>query len=259
MGAIGSKQPVVPTTVACMVPQLAPKPNGADYNHYYLLAVGTGGLRKECVHVPSTISSFSPIGLLTNVKTKGEVTTYTFAWPPPRDEALARLLAGIWKYTTAKHEVKRQDDTNGGILTTSGGRWVVPLRHVIAGWYPELIDTSEVEGDVIALRWREVRKAIEKALTRERWQAWRARIEPELASIPDEKRRIIARIIRTWDNTVSKIMQHCHDEMRDQICALSTKCRVDAHSKQQTQTQTQTQPQTGYGTHDRKTNKASNT
>jgi hypothetical protein len=90
-------------------------------------------------------------------KTRGKVTT-------ARDEALATVLAGIWKYTTAKHEVKTAGrHKNGGILTTSGrpvGSF--PLRHVIAGWYPELIETSEVEGDVIALRWREM--ALEKAL-----------------------------------------------------------------------------------------------
>ena len=40
-------------------------------------------------------------------KTERGVTrhTYTYAWPPPRDETIARLLAGIWKHTTTKRVV----------------------------------------------------------------------------------------------------------------------------------------------------------
>ncbi len=59
---------------------------------------------EQCADVRPTIVSFAPLGVLESMKMKRErgVTTYTYAWPPPRDETIAGLFAGIWKYTEMK-------------------------------------------------------------------------------------------------------------------------------------------------------------
>jgi len=241
MGIFGSKQSVVPTTLACTVPQSKAGANaGAHLMHLLPMEDSVG---KECADVRSTISSFAPLGFLESAKTtqteRGMTRhTYTYAWPPPRDETIAGLLAGIWKHTTTKRVVTQRDDTGGGFAYTAvGGRRVVPLKQVISGWYPVPIETIEVEADVGHFKWEYVKEALEKKLTRERWDAWRNR---EAASYSASgatggarvgmrtttstlRRKLI--IVATWENTVGAILLHYKRVTHEAICTLSQQCR----------------------------------
>ncbi len=241
MGIFGSKQSVVPTTEACTMPRKRGK--------YHLLAMDKSTLsaNKECADVRSTIGWFAPLGVLEGLKKKRErgVTTYTYtyAWPPPRDETIAGLLAGIWKFTEMRRVVTEKDNTGGGLVyTAKDGTRVVSLEQMISGtngWYPAPIDTSEVEVDVTQFNWGYVKKELEKTLTREKWEAWRSREANLLnmysssgaassgaaakpgAGVPRRKQMIVAR----WENTVGAILFHYQAVMREAICTLSQQCR----------------------------------
>jgi hypothetical protein len=248
MGIFGSKQNVVPTTLACTMPSKL----GVRMMHLLADKKDESG-NKQCADVRSTIDRFAPLGFLESTKTKREsgVTTYTYtyAWPLPADETVARLLAGVWKYTTTRRVVKERDNTGGGLMyTAKDGRRVVPLRQMISGtdgWYPAPIDTSEVEVDVTQFNWSYVKKELEKTLTRERWEAWRSREASLLnmysssgaassaaaktgaasgtpaTGVPRRKQMIVAR----WENTVGAILFHYQAVMREAICTLSQQCR----------------------------------
>lgn len=245
MGIFGSKH-VVPTTLACTVPQKAAATGVLGPHRIHLLAMDDSR-GKECAEVRSTISSFAPLGFLesaTTTETELGVTryTYTYAWPPPRDETIAGLLAGIWTHTTTKRVVTARDDTAGGFVYTAvGGRRVVPLKQVISGWYPVPIETIEVETDVGDFQWEYVRKTLERTLTRERWDKWRSREAASYsaggatggasmltgaggASGAWRKQKVVA----TWENTVGAILLHYKRVMREAICTLSSKCHEES-------------------------------
>lgn len=254
MGIFGSKH-VVPTTLACTVPQKAAATGVLGPHRIHLLAMDDSK-GKECAEVRSTISSFAPLGFLesaTTTKNELGVTrhTYTYAWPPPRDETIAGLLAGIWTHTTTKRVVTARDDTAGGFVYTAvGGRRVVPLKQMTSGangWYPVPIETIEVETDVGDFQWEYVRKTLERTLTRERWDKWRSREAASYsagaatggasgvsmltgagmltgASGAWRKQKIVA----TWENTVGAILLHYKRVMREAICTLSSKCHEES-------------------------------
>jgi hypothetical protein len=238
---------VVPTTLACTMPSKL----GVRMMH--LLAVDKSSVisaSKQCADVRSTIDRFAPLGFLESIKTKREqgVTTYTYtyAWPLPRDETIARLLAGIWKHTTTRRVVKERDNTGGGLMyTAADGKRVVPLKQMISGtngWYPAPIDTDEVEADVTEFQWDYVKQELEKTLTRERWQKWRDREASgysasgaasatgaasgagALSGVPPRKQVVFAR----WENTVGAIILHYKAVMREAICTLSQQCREES-------------------------------
>ena len=245
MGIFGSKQNVVPTTVACTMPR-------KRGHRMHLLAVDESGSSgsKQCADVRSTIDWFAPLGFLESMKLKTErgVTTYTYtyAWPLPPDETIARLLAGIWKYTETRRVVTERDNTGGGLMYTAvGGNRIVSLGQMISGpsgWYPAPIETSEVEADVTQFKWDYVKKELEKTLTRDRWNAWRSReantysatgatsvtgAAASGAGAPRRKQIIVAR----WENTVGAILLHYQAVMHEAICTLSQQCREGAPTK----------------------------
>jgi hypothetical protein len=257
MGIFGSKQNVVPTTLACTMPSKL----GVRMMH--LLAVDKSSVisaNKQCADVRSTIDRFAPLGFLESIKTKREqgvaTYTYTYAWPLPADETIARLLAGIWKHTTTRRVVKERDNTGGGLMyTAADGKRVVPLGQMISGtngWYPAPIETDEVEADVAEFRWDYVKGELEKTLTRERWQRWRNREASgypsypsysatgaasatgasggasaaggALSGVPPRKQIVFAR----WENTVGAIILHYKAVTREAICTLSQQCREES-------------------------------
>ena len=231
MGIFGSKQNVVPTTEACTMP--------GKRGVYHLLALDKKSAlsaNKQCADVRSTIVWFAPLGVLEGIRMKrgrGVATyTYTYAWPPPRDETIARLLAGIWKYTGMRRVVTETDNTGGGLVYTAGGTRVVSLERMISGpsgWYPAPIESSEVEVDVTQFNWDYVKKELERTLTRERWDAWRSREANTYSSsgaasgagAPRRKQKIVA----TWENTIGAILLHYRAVMHEAICTLSRQCR----------------------------------
>jgi hypothetical protein len=248
MGIFGSKQNVVPTTLACTMPSKL----GVRMMHLMAVDKKDESGSKQCADVRSTIDRFAPLGFLEGMQTKreGGVTTYTYtyAWPLPADKTIARLLAGIWKYTTTRRVVKERDNTGGGLMYTSAdGRRVVPLGQMISGtngWYPAPIETNEVEADVTVFKWDYVRAELEKTLTRERWEAWRNREVASysasgatggangasaaggagaLSGVPRRKQVVFAR----WENTVGAIILHYQAVTREAICTLSQQCREE--------------------------------